>query len=94
MARGVRLVSAVLVTGATGQVGGALVDELIRRSAQPHAMVRTEERTDTIADRGVDVVVADLERPESLPGALDGVDRAFLMSRGDPRQPEMEGALI
>jgi uncharacterized protein YbjT (DUF2867 family) len=57
-------------------------------------MVRTEKRADSLGARDVDVVVADLEQPESLPGALDGVGRAFLISRDDPRQPEMEGAFV
>jgi uncharacterized protein YbjT (DUF2867 family) len=91
---GVRVLSATLVTGASGQIGGALVEELVRRGAQTRAMVRTEERATGLAARGVDAVVADFERPESLPEALDGVDRVFLMSRDGPKQPMMEGALI
>jgi uncharacterized protein YbjT (DUF2867 family) len=86
--------SAVLVTGATGQVGGALVEELVRRGTKTRAMVRTEEQATGLAARGVEAVVADLERPETLPGVLDSVDRAFLMSRDDPRQPEMEGGFV
>jgi uncharacterized protein YbjT (DUF2867 family) len=92
--RGVRLVSTVLVTGATGQVGGAVLEELVRRGVQARAMVRTEDRSDGLAARGVEAVVGDLERPETLPGALSGAGRVFLMSRDDPNQPEMEGALI
>ena len=94
MEEGVRVLSATLVTGASGQIGGALVEELVRRGAQTRAMVRTEERATGLAARGVDAVVADFERPESLPEALDGVDRVFLMSRDGPKQPMMEGALI
>jgi uncharacterized protein YbjT (DUF2867 family) len=86
--------SAVLVTGATGQVGGAVLDELFRRGARVRAMARTEGRAEELAARGVEAAVADLEHPETLPGALEGVDRVFLVSRDDPRQPELEGALI
>ena len=86
--------SAILVTGATGQVGSALVEELLRRGTQTRAMVRTDEQAAEFAARGVEAVVADLELPETLPEALEGADRAFLMSRDDPRQPEMEGALV
>ena len=86
--------SAVLVTGATGQVGGALLEELVRRGARTRAMVRTEAQATDLAARNVEAVVADLERPESLPDALDGAGHAFLMSPDDPRQPEMEGAFI
>ena len=84
----------VLVTGATGQVGGAVLEELVRRGVHTRAMVRTDDRSHAFAARGVDVIVGDLERSETLQGALDGVGRAFLMSRDDPRQPEMEGALM
>jgi uncharacterized protein YbjT (DUF2867 family) len=87
-------VSTVLVTGATGQVGGAVLEELVRRGVRTRAMVRTDDRSGAFAARGVDVIVGDPERPETLPGALDGVGRAFLMSRDDPSQPEMEGALM
>jgi uncharacterized protein YbjT (DUF2867 family) len=87
-------VSAILVTGATGQVGGAIVEELVRRGDRVRAMVRTEEQAPGLTVRGVETVVADLERPETLPGALEGVGRAFLMSRDDPRQPEMEAAFV
>ena len=86
--------STVLVTGATGQVGSAVLEELVRRGVQARAMVRTEDRCAGLAARGVEAVVGDLERPETLPGALSGAGRVFLMSRDDPNQPEMEGALI
>ena len=92
--RGIRLVSTVLVTGATGQVGGAVLEELVRRGVQARAMVRTEDRSAGLAALGVKAVVGDLERPETLPGVLSGAGRVFLMSRDDPNQPEMEGALI
>jgi uncharacterized protein YbjT (DUF2867 family) len=87
-------VSTVFVTGATGQVGGAVLEELVRRGVHTRAMVRTDDHSHAFAARGVDVIVGDLERSESLQGALDDVGRAFLMSRDDPRQPEMEGALM
>ena len=86
--------STILVTGASGQGGGALVEELVHCGAKPRAMVRTEGGADGLAARGVDLVVGDFERPESLAEALDRVNRVFLMSRDDPRQPTMEGALI
>ena len=86
--------SPVFVTGATGQVGGAVLVELVRRGVRARAMVRTDARSDALAARGVDLIIGDLERPETLPKALEGVGCVFLMSRDDPRQPEMEGALI
>jgi uncharacterized protein YbjT (DUF2867 family) len=57
-------------------------------------MVRTEEQATAFAARDVEAVVAHFERPETLPGALEGVDRTFLMLRDDPKQPTMEAAFI
>jgi hypothetical protein len=66
------------VEGASGQVGGALVEELVRRDAQIRAMARTEERADGLAARGVDAVVADSEcHYPALAPALRGVKNAF-----------------
>ena len=62
--------------------------------ARRRAMVRTEEQATGLAARGVDVVVGDFEQPESLLEVPEGVNRAFLISRDDPRQPEMEGVFI
>lgn len=66
----------VLVTGATGTVGSALVTALRSRGATVRAMTRTPDRPIP----GAETVVADLRDPASLAGALDGVDAAFLNS--------------
>lgn len=66
--------STVLVTGATGTVGSALVPALQTRGVAVRAMVRNPDR----AVPGVDNVVADLNDPTSVAAALDGVDAAFL----------------
>ena len=69
----------VLVTGATGNTGRALVDALTRRGAPVRAMVRSG------ADRGklpagVPAVVADFDDPESIAAALTGAGRAYLVT--------------
>jgi uncharacterized protein YbjT (DUF2867 family) len=66
----------VLVMGATGNVGGALVDLLRARDVRVHAISR-EART---WPDGVEGVVGDANDPASLAGAAAGMDGAFLMS--------------
>ncbi|MGH3584834.1 MAG: SDR family oxidoreductase [Pseudonocardia sp.] len=66
----------VLVTGATGTVGSALVTALRARGATVRAMTRNPGRPVP----GADTVVADLRDPASIATALDGVDAAFLNS--------------
>ncbi|WP_228000517.1 SDR family oxidoreductase [Nocardia australiensis] len=66
----------VLVTGATGTVGSALVSALQARGATVRAMTRNPDHPVP----GADTVVADLRDPASIATALDGVDAAFLNS--------------
>ncbi|MEV4311871.1 NAD(P)H-binding protein [Actinocrispum sp. NPDC049592] len=66
----------ILVTGATGTIGRALIDLLVDAGAPVRAATR---RT---VDLPVDTVYADLGSPESLVSALNGVQQVFLLSSG------------
>ncbi|REE95612.1 NAD(P)H-binding protein [Thermomonospora umbrina] len=67
--------SRILVTGATGKVGGAVVNRLHAAGVPVRALVRRE------ADlpEGVQAVRGDLGDPASLDAALEGVDAVFLV---------------
>jgi uncharacterized protein YbjT (DUF2867 family) len=66
----------VLVMGATGNVGGALIEFLRARHVRVHAITRKPRAwTDD-----VQVVIGDANDPASLAGAAAGMDGAFLMS--------------
>ncbi len=67
----------ILVTGATGNVGSEVVAALAARGAAVRALVREPGRT--ALPSGVQAVGGDLELPESLTPALDGVSAAFLL---------------
>ena len=60
----------IVVTGATGNVGGEVVTALSARGQQVRAVVRDPERASLPA--GVEVVRGDLELPESLTSSLAG----------------------
>ncbi|MBV6703063.1 NAD(P)H-binding protein [Kitasatospora aureofaciens] len=70
----------ILVTGATGTVGRALVDRLAALGAPVRAATRRPDRADLPAD--VDVAYADLGEPDSLDGALKGIQKVFLLADG------------
>lgn len=61
----------VLVAGAGGRLGSAVVEELRRRGYPTRALGRDAARLG--AQEGQDVFAADARRPEALRGACDGV---------------------
>ncbi|HUG36625.1 MAG TPA: SDR family oxidoreductase [Candidatus Limnocylindrales bacterium] len=84
----------ILVTGATGLVGGAVVRELAARGVPVRALVRSPEKAAALAGPTVEAVVGDFARPESLDQALQGVTRALLISHHDARQVELQGNFV
>ncbi|MGO1983458.1 MAG: SDR family oxidoreductase [Brachybacterium alimentarium] len=70
----------VLVTGATGYIGGRVVPELLRAGLRVRAMARHADRLDGRPWRGdIEVVEADVMDPATLEDALDGVDVAYYL---------------
>ncbi|QUQ70190.1 NmrA family NAD(P)-binding protein [Kutzneria sp. CA-103260] len=67
----------ILVTGATGKVGGSALTSLLDKGVAVRALVR-DPRLAALPS-GVDVVPGDLADPASLGPALDGVDSVFLV---------------
>lgn len=75
----------VLVVGATGNQGGAVVDGLLaaddnRFSVYGLTRDATSEKAQALADRGVTVVEGDLDDPDSLRDAMDEVDAVFAVT--------------
>lgn len=69
----------ILVTGATGNVGRELVGALLDAGQPVRALVRRQaDRSRLPAD--VEVVVGDLDRPETLTAAVSGVRGMHLLS--------------
>ncbi len=71
----------VLVTGATGYIGGRIVERLLAAGEhRVRVLVRDRERALARPWGGrVDVVEGDLQRPRTLYAALDGVDAAYYL---------------
>jgi nucleoside-diphosphate-sugar epimerase len=64
----------VLVTGATGFIGGALAGQLTARGDRVRALVRASSRTHELARLGVELVPGDVADPASLGRAVEGCE--------------------
>ncbi|WP_329118749.1 SDR family oxidoreductase [Streptomyces sp. NBC_01465] len=72
----------IVVTGATGALGRLVIDELLARvpADQVAAVVRDKDKAADLADRGVELRIADYNAPETLAGAFRSGDRVLLIS--------------
>lgn len=70
----------VLVTGATGYIGGRMVTRLLRQGYEIRVLARDKRR---IAGRdwsdSVEVWEGDLTKPETIEGLCDGIDAAYYL---------------
>ncbi|MFJ8918225.1 SDR family oxidoreductase [Streptomyces sp. NPDC102415] len=72
----------IVVTGATGALGRLVIEQLLDAvpADQVVAVVRDKEKAASLAALGVELRVADYDRPETLAGAFRSGDRVLLIS--------------
>lgn len=70
-----------LVTGATGNVGGPLARQLSEQGYGVRALVRDPSRAASLP-AGIEIATGDLDDPESVSRAVQGVEAIFLMHAG------------
>jgi uncharacterized protein YbjT (DUF2867 family) len=82
----------IVVFGATGQQGGAVVDALLARGARVRALVRTPEsdRARALAARGVELSAFRIDDPASQVAALEAADAFWFMSPDSSSPEEIE----
>ncbi len=64
----------IFLTGATGYIGGAVLDALVRGGHSVTALVRDDEKAARVAAKGARPVVGNLAEPESYRAAADAQD--------------------
>jgi NAD(P)H dehydrogenase (quinone) len=86
----------IIVSGASGRLGGLTVEELLARGVPASRLIlvsRTPEGLEEYADLGASVRFGDFTQPESLPAAYEGGTRMLLISVGGT-ETESASALL
>jgi hypothetical protein len=81
----------ILVTGATGLNGSAVIRACVDRQLPVRALVRDRAKVAALGiPRTVEVVEGDMAEPATLDGVLDGVERVLMISSADRRLVETQ----
>jgi len=86
----------IFLTGATGYIGSAVFDALVRGGHDVTALVRNSEKARRVAKRGGHPVIGDLADPESFRAGADGQD-GYVHAAYDSRStrgPSIERAAL
>lgn len=84
----------ILISGATGGIGGEICRLLAQSKTPFRAMCRKPAQVEDFRQRGVETVLGDFDRPETLPAAMDGCQTMFLITPPTPEQFTQETAAI
>ncbi|KRE67776.1 NAD-dependent epimerase [Arthrobacter sp. Soil736] len=76
----------VLVVGATGHVGGKVVDELLTRGKSVRALVRPTSDASKLEAKGVEIARGDMLDLGSLTAAMTGADAVITSAAGYTRR--------
>lgn len=69
----------ILVTGASGYIGGRLVPELLARGYKVRAMARSDFPEYRVLWPDAEIAIADALKKDTLKGALQGIDTAYYL---------------
>ena len=85
----------ILVTGAAGQSGSAVLHEFARQRILVRALVRNRAKAQPLeALSNVEIVVGDMLRPETLGPALEGVHRVLMISSANEQMVDTQCTFI
>jgi uncharacterized protein YbjT (DUF2867 family) len=83
----------ILITGATGKIGGAVAAELLTRGIAVRVLVRSvDARAERLRSAGAEVCVGDMFDFDSLVAAMRGTARAFYCPPMDPHMIQSAAA--
>jgi uncharacterized protein YbjT (DUF2867 family) len=83
----------ILITGASGNAGGAVLHEVLKIGSGARAMYRSKEDSAKVP-QGATAVIADFAAQQSLSRALEGIDTVYLVCSPVRELVELESNMI
>jgi uncharacterized protein YbjT (DUF2867 family) len=80
----------ILVTGAGGTVGSEVVKALQSKNAPFRAAYFSEQKASKARERGVDAILIDYNKPETLRESFQGIEKLFLVCGSAANQIQLE----
>ncbi|MBA3711650.1 MAG: SDR family oxidoreductase [Pyrinomonadaceae bacterium] len=80
----------ICVTGPGGTVGSEVIKQLEAAKAPFRAAYFSNEKAEAARARGIDAVIIDYNRPETLRAAFQGCDKLFLVGPNELNQTQLE----
>lgn len=79
-----------LITGATGNNGREIVKQLVAAGQSVRILVRDPQKASDLKALGVEIAIGDLDHPETLDRALQGIEKALLLPANSFQQVKQE----
>jgi NAD(P)H dehydrogenase (quinone) len=78
----------LLVTGATGHLGSAVLSQLLKKTkaSEISVLARDENKADVLKTKGIDVRIGSYDDTSSLDQAMRGIDKLLLISGNGPNR--------
>ena len=75
----------IAITGATGQLGNLVIEQLLQLTAAQNivVLVRNVDKAEHFKVQGIELREFDYDRPETLTPALSGIDKLLLISANE-----------
>ena len=74
----------ILVTGATGNIAGLVIPELVNRGAKVRAFVHDTSKADKLKETGVEIIQGEYSNQGALNTAAEGVDSILAITAPNP----------
>lgn len=85
----------ILITGATGNIGSEFTKQLSAQKVPVRVMARSSKGAEAVAAlEGAEVVIGDFNDAKAIADALEGVDRAFLLTNSSEQAEAQQSTFV